>query len=96
MLNMTKIELELTSDVDLYLFFEKGIRVGVSYISKRYNKANSKYLKSYDTKQESKIIIYLDAYKLYAMSVFLPTDGSKWMGTKELHSNKYSSNSSNG
>ena len=61
MLNMTKVELELISDLDMFIFFEKGMRGGVSYISNRYNKANNKYLKSYDPKQESKHIIYLDA-----------------------------------
>ena len=34
-LNMTKIELEINSDDDKYLFFEKGKKGGVSYISKR-------------------------------------------------------------
>ena len=43
-----KIELELISDADIYFFFEKRMREGVSYISKRYIKANNKYLKSYD------------------------------------------------
>ena len=38
MLNMTEVKLELISDADVYLFFEKGIRGGVSCISKRYNK----------------------------------------------------------
>ena len=33
-LNMTKVELELASDADMYLLFEKGMRGGVSYISK--------------------------------------------------------------
>ena len=54
-LNMTKVELELISHADIYLFFEKGVRGGgVSYISKRYSQANNKYLKPYDPKQESK------------------------------------------
>ena len=32
MLNMTKVELELILDLDMYLFFEKGISGPVSYI----------------------------------------------------------------
>ena len=58
-LNMTKIKLELTSGRDMYIFFAKGMRGGVPYISNRYSKANNKYLKSYDPKQESKHNIYL-------------------------------------
>ena len=59
MLSMTNDELELISGADLYLFFEKNMRGGVSNISKRYGKVSNKYLKSYDQKQESKHIIYL-------------------------------------
>ena len=52
MLNATKVELELISDEDMYLFFEKGMRGGDFYISKRYSKVTNKYLKSYSPKQE--------------------------------------------
>ena len=31
MLNTTKVELEHISDPDMYIFFEKGTRGGVSY-----------------------------------------------------------------
>ena len=57
----------------MYILFEKGMRGGVSYISKRYSKANIKYPKSYDPKEESKHIIYLDTNNRYgyAMSKFL-------------------------
>ena len=106
MLDMTKFKLEFISDPDMYIFFEKGMRGGFSYISRggfsyisnRYSKANNKYLKSYDPKQESKHIIYLDVNKFYgyAMSKFLPTSGFKWIDPKEFDLNKYSSNSSKG
>ena len=52
MLNMKKVELDFVSDSYMYLFFEKAIRGRVSYISKRYSKANNKHLKSDDLTQE--------------------------------------------
>ena len=51
MLKMRKIELELIPDQDMFIFFNKGTRGGISYISSRYSKANNKYLKSCDPKQ---------------------------------------------
>ena len=65
MLSMTKFGIELSSDPNMYLVFEKGMTSGVSYISKRYSKASNKYLKSYNPKQESRHKIYLDANNLY-------------------------------
>ena len=53
MLKITKIEFELITDPDMYIFFKKGTIGGISYISNRYSKTNNKYLKSYDLKQES-------------------------------------------
>ena len=92
------MELKLISDPDMYIFSEKGTRGGVSYIFNRYSKVNSKYLKSYDSKQESKHIIYLGANNLYgyAMSKFLPISGFKWINPKEFDLNKYTSNCSKG
>ena len=40
-LKMTGVKLEQISDIDKYLFFEKGLRGGISYIAKRYAKANN-------------------------------------------------------
>ena len=82
----------------MYMFFEKGTRSGVFCISNRYSKANNKWLKSYDPKQESKHIIYLDVNNLYgyAMSKFLQISGFKWIDTKEFSLNKYTSNRSKG
>ena len=55
MLKMTGLELELISHIDMYLFVEKGMRGGISYIAKRYSKANDKYMKSNDNNKPSKI-----------------------------------------
>ena len=60
-----------------------------------YIKAKDKYLKSCDSKQESKHIRHLDTNVLYgfAMSKFLSTIVSKSIDSKNLDLNKYSSNS---
>ena len=50
MFSMTKVKLELVSNPDMYIFFKKDMRGGLSYISNRYSKTRSKYLKSYDPK----------------------------------------------
>ena len=36
MLKMAKVKLELIPDPDMYIFFEKGTRSGISYISNRW------------------------------------------------------------
>ena len=48
MLKMTGVRLGRTSDFDMYLLIEKGLRGGISYIAKRYSEANDKYMKNYD------------------------------------------------
>ena len=80
-LKMTKVELEKISDPDKYMFFEQGMRGGVSYINKRYSKANNKYCPDYDKEKPEKYIIYLDMNNLYgcAMSQYLPYANFKWV-----------------
>ena len=86
-LKVTKVELELLTDIDMLLMVEKGIRGGVSMISNRYVMANNKYTgESFKNIESSKYITYLDANNLYgwAMSKLLPTHGFKWMKVDEL------------
>ena len=80
-LKETGHELQLLHDYDMLMIFERGIRGGISHISKRYAKANNKYMVDYNPDEPSTYIQYLDANKLYgwAMSQSLPTHGFKWM-----------------
>ena len=77
MLKMTGIELELFSDIDMYLFIERGMRGAISFISKRYSKANNKHMKCCNSGKESNFIIYLIELNLYGwgMSQYLPYEG---------------------
>ena len=87
LLKHSKINLELLTDPDKLLLFEKGIRGGISMISNRYGKANNKYMgKKYDPMSPSKYLVYLDANNLYgwAMMKPLPVGDFKWMEEKEL------------
>ena len=57
MFKMTRIELDLVSDVDMhYSLIEKGMRDGIFYIAKRHSKANNKYMKCYDSIKKSTLI----------------------------------------
>ena len=69
MLKMTGVASEKISDPDKYMFFEQGMRDGVSYINKRYSEAS-----------KNVNILYLHMNNLYghAMSQYLPYAEFKW------------------
>ena len=86
-LKITDIDLELLSETNMLLMFEKGIRGGISIISNRYGKANNKYMrKGFNKNKSSKYLTYLDENNLYgcAMSMKLPTHGFKWLTGGEM------------
>ena len=86
MAKMTKIEFELTKDIGKHLFVQKQMKGGISYIARRYSKANNQYMKSNDPNKPSKYITYLDVSNLYGqtMSKYLPYGVFKWLNQKEF------------
>ena len=83
MLKMTGVELELIceGDIEMFRFFERQIRGGVSSVFHRFSQANNKFMKDFDSSKVSKFIVYLDANSLYptAMMQPLPVGGFEWL-----------------
>ena len=81
LLKKTRVELELLTDYDQHLFIEKGMRGGISMVSKRHARANNPAVEGYDPEKSNSHILYLDANNLYgwAMSQPLPTGGFQWV-----------------
>ena len=87
-LKYTGIKIELLTDIDKYLFFESGIRGGISGVSTRYAKANNPYVKDYDPKKPTTYINFYDCNGLYAwaLSQPLPTGNFNWLDENEIES----------
>ena len=77
MLRFTGIKLEKIHDIDVHLFLEKGMRGGVSCISKKYAKSD-----------ENTKIMYWDMNNLYGTVMsfsYLPYGGFKFLSEKEIN-----------
>ena len=79
LLKYTNINLELLIDIDMHMFIEKGMRGGISMLSKRHAKANNPHTADYDPEKDNNYIMYYDANNLYgwAMSQPLPFSNFK-------------------
>ena len=86
MLKATRCKLELITDPAMFLMMDGQMRGGVCMISKRFARANNKYMgKLYDPTHPTTYILYLDANNLYgwAMSQPLPHSGFTWITEDE-------------
>ena len=74
---MSSRGLEDVFSVTLFVFQDLLKTPSISYITKRYAKANNKYMNDYDPKNPSTLISYLDMNNLYgwAMSEYHPYEG---------------------
>ena len=88
MLKMSGAKLNLIDDVDIHLFIEKGMRGGISYIAKRYCRANNEFVNGYDSSLEKSFITCWDVNNLYGAAVleYLPYDEFEWLSDDEIDS----------
>ena len=97
MLKMTKIELQLISDSDMYLFLMDTIRGGICVVNKKFVKADNIYTrKVHDECSEKKVnkklkssdlnkfIMYLDANNLYGYSMSKPLSYKNFKWSNDL------------
>ena len=81
MVKMTGVKLENKSDINKYVFIEKGLKGEIYYTGTRFAKGNNKYMYDYDPKIPSTFITDPDMNSLYgwAISEYLPYDRFKWL-----------------
>ena len=77
-LKYTQVKLFTIHDIEIHQFLERGMRGGISMISQRYAKANSKYLSDDDPEQPTSYIIYKDANNLYGHAMVQPLPTSEF------------------
>ena len=98
MLKSSGVRLRLIDDVDMHLFIEKGMRGGISYIAKRYCRANNEFVKGYDASKESSFITYWDVNNLYGCAIldYWPYDCFEWVDEGKISKIDYLSVSASG
>ena len=80
-LKITRVKLELITDIDMLLMIESGMCGGVCHVMYSYAKVSNKYMNNYDENKESSFLSYVDANNLYGCPVIrkLPVGGFKWI-----------------
>ena len=81
MLISTRVKLGLLQDIDMLLFFERGIRGGINGIGElRHFTANNAHLDKFDPRQKTTFGAFYDVPSLYAgtMQRMIPLDNYRW------------------
>ena len=86
MLKFTGVKLDVMLDHEMYLFWEKHMRGGTTFLNEQYATANNKHIPGFSEDKPSNYLVYLDANNLYgyAMSKILPTGNFKWVHDDNL------------
>ncbi len=83
-LKLSRVQLDLLTDPDMYLFFESSVRGGLTNTICRYSKANCHTVPGYDSSQKPNTLLYLDANNLYGYSMSQPLPISDFKFEEDL------------
>ena len=80
-LKKTKVKLGLSTDINMLLTIEKGVRGKIFHSIYRYEKVNNKYIKDNDKNKEVSYLQYWEVNNLYdrAMSQKLHVSNFEWI-----------------
>ena len=77
----TKFKLGLSQDIDMLLFFGRGIRGGINGVGElRHFTANNAHLVDFDLRQKTTFGAFCDVTSLYAGTIqkMMPLDNYRW------------------
>lgn len=86
-LKLSKIEVQLFSDVNDYVWVESQMRGGICFLGKRHVIANDPYIpETYNPNKDNSFIICLDANNLYGFVMVqpLPYGNFRWLSEAEV------------
>lgn len=86
-LKLSKVELQLFSDINDYVWVESQMRGGICFLGKRHATANDPYIpETYDPNEDNNYIIALDANNLYGFVMVqpLPYGNFRWLTESEI------------
>ena len=68
---MGKVDLELLTDMDMFLMIEPGIKGDICYSVLCYAEVDNKHVKNYNENKESSYIKYLDKIRVWMSQKFI-------------------------
>lgn len=86
MLKFTGAQIELIQDTEMWHWVRSAVRGGLTYVVRRYMKANLPHLPDYREEEASTQLCYLDCRGLYSYCLRrpLPLGNYKWLSEKKV------------